>query len=173
MEVSARHFLSSWHPLPVGMAAMPVNGMADLKLSFFFPFFFVFPHWMIMVWSGYALSGCNAFIRLSLSASHGHTELFCFDIEAYPRYPVSYSEALKLSLLYLLTTAPVIQLITVLCKIWISWIKCFSAWLALLTLHFSGNKQLVRAAWSTFWCAVGTFLLSVELVHLPAQPLKL
>lgn len=59
-------------------------------------------------------------LRLSLSASHGHTELFCFDIEAYLRYPLSYSKALKLSLLYLLTAASIIQLITVLLKIWIS-----------------------------------------------------
>lgn len=49
----------------------------------------------------------------SLSASHGHTELFGGDIEAYPRYSPSYSEALELSLLYLLATAPIIQLITV------------------------------------------------------------
>lgn len=51
---------------------------------------------------------------------HGHTELYGFDIEAYPRYPLSYYKALKLSPLYLLTKAPIIQLITVLNKIWIS-----------------------------------------------------
>lgn len=48
-----------------------------------------------------------------LSASHGHTELSGGDIEACLRYPPSYSEALELSLLYLLATAPIIQLITV------------------------------------------------------------
>lgn len=37
---------------------------------------------------------------------------FCFDIKAYLRYPLSYSKAVKLSLLYLLTTSPIIQLIT-------------------------------------------------------------
>lgn len=149
MEVSACHFLSSWHPLPVEMVAVPVNGMADLK--FLFCFFLSFSGWL---WCEVDMHLVDA-IHLhafSLSASHGYTELFCFDIEAYPRYPLSYSDALKLSLL--LTTAPIIQLIMVLWKIWISWIECFSAWLALLTWHF---KMLVWETCSLFWCAVSTY----------------
>lgn len=46
-EVSARHFLSSLHPLPVEMVAVPINGMAnnvadfEVVLFLFSPFFFV------------------------------------------------------------------------------------------------------------------------------------
>lgn len=48
-EVSARHFLSSLHPLPVEMAAVPVDGMAndvaDFEVApflFFLLFFFLY-----------------------------------------------------------------------------------------------------------------------------------
>lgn len=64
-EVSARHFLYSWHPLPVESVAKPLNGMADLRL---FLFIFSFFLRMTMVWSGYALGGCSTFTQLSLSA---------------------------------------------------------------------------------------------------------
>lgn len=153
MEVSACHFLFSWHPLPVEMVAMPVNGMVDFEVVLFF-FFLSFLSFFGWLWCEVDMHLVDA---LHLHAFHYlplmDTELICFDIKAYLRYHLSYSKALELSLLYLLTTAPIIQLITVLRKIWISWIKCFSAWLALLIWHVS------RETWSSFWCAVGTSLL--------------
>lgn len=98
---------------------MPVNGMADLSCPFFFSFFFLLLS--LDDWCEVDMQFVDALhLSPSLSPSHGHTELFCFDIEAYLRYPLSYSKALMLSLLYLLTAAPVIQLITVLLTIWIS-----------------------------------------------------
>lgn len=45
-------------------------------------------------------NGCDALTCLPFCASHGHARLICFDIEAYLRYPPTYSEALDLSMLY-------------------------------------------------------------------------